>query len=110
MHLDLRGFKSFLRYVELNPVRAGLVRRAMDWKWSSARAHCFGDAAGGVLCLAVWEHLFGNPLLAAAAWATFLEGPVVETALNARRGLGSYNRPRGWVKAEAGLGAGSAVG
>ena len=115
LHLDLRGFKSFLRYVELNPVRAGLVRRAMDWKWSSARAHCFGDApsgvsGSGVLCLAVWEHLFGNPLLAAAAWATFLEGPVVEAALNTRRGLGSYNRPRGWVKPEAGLGAGSSVG
>ena len=50
--------------------------------------------------------LFGNPLLAAAAWATFLEGPVVEAALNARRGLGSYNRPRGWVKPEAGWGLG----
>jgi putative transposase len=28
-----------LRYVELNPVRAGLVERAEDWPWSSARAH-----------------------------------------------------------------------
>lgn len=27
------------RYVELNPVRAGLARRARDWRWSSARAH-----------------------------------------------------------------------
>ncbi|MDP4593854.1 MAG: transposase [Beijerinckiaceae bacterium] len=28
-----------VRYVSLNPVRAGLVRRAKDWKWSSVRAH-----------------------------------------------------------------------
>lgn len=28
-----------LRYVELNPVRAGLVSRAEHWPWSSARAH-----------------------------------------------------------------------
>jgi putative transposase len=28
-----------LRYVELNPVRAGMVTRAEDWKWSSASAH-----------------------------------------------------------------------
>jgi putative transposase len=28
-----------LRYVELNPVRAGLVARAEEWPWSSARAH-----------------------------------------------------------------------
>ena len=27
------------RYVELNPVRAKLARRARDWRWSSARAH-----------------------------------------------------------------------
>ena len=30
------------RYVELNPVRAGLVRSAGDWPWSSARAHLAG--------------------------------------------------------------------
>lgn len=30
------------RYVELNPVRAGLVTDAGDWPWSSARAHLKG--------------------------------------------------------------------
>jgi putative transposase len=30
------------RYVELNPVRAGLVNRPGDWRWSSARAHLAG--------------------------------------------------------------------
>jgi putative transposase len=29
-----------LRYVELNPVRAGLSARAEDYNWSSALAHC----------------------------------------------------------------------
>ena len=29
-----------VRYVELNPVRAGLVARAEDYPWSSAAAHC----------------------------------------------------------------------
>jgi putative transposase len=29
-----------LRYVELNPVRAGLVTQPEDWAWSSAAAHC----------------------------------------------------------------------
>jgi putative transposase len=28
-----------LRYVDLNPVRAGLVKSALEWKWSSAKAH-----------------------------------------------------------------------
>ena len=30
------------RYVELNPVRAGLVVDAADWPWSSARSHLSG--------------------------------------------------------------------
>lgn len=31
-----------VKYVEMNPVRAGIVNRAEDWPWSSARAHVFG--------------------------------------------------------------------
>lgn len=34
------------RYVELNPVRAGLVERAEDWAWSSARGHLAGEDDG----------------------------------------------------------------
>ena len=36
-----------LRYVELNPVRAGLVERPEAWPWSSARAH-LGLAGEGI--------------------------------------------------------------
>ena len=35
-----------VRYVELNPVRAGLVARAEDWRWSSAPAHVTGRGDG----------------------------------------------------------------
>ena len=38
-----------VRYVELNPVRAGLVKRAEDYPWSSAKAHCQG-ADDPILC------------------------------------------------------------
>ena len=31
-----------LRYIELNPVRAGMVRDPGDYRWSSYRAHAFG--------------------------------------------------------------------
>ncbi|MCR4397210.1 MAG: transposase, partial [Candidatus Saccharicenans sp.] len=31
-----------MRYIERNPVRAGLVSRPEDYQWSSARAHLFG--------------------------------------------------------------------
>jgi putative transposase len=32
-----------VKYVERNPVRAGLVTRAEDYPWSSAHAHAYGD-------------------------------------------------------------------
>jgi putative transposase len=28
-----------MRYVDLNPVRAGIIAEAPDWRWSSALAH-----------------------------------------------------------------------
>ena len=37
--MDEPHLLSAVRYVEQNPVRARLVRRAQDWRWSSARAH-----------------------------------------------------------------------
>jgi len=40
--MDESHFLAALRYVERNPVRAGLVKRAEDYQWSSAAAHCFG--------------------------------------------------------------------
>lgn len=36
------------RYIERNPVRAGMVEQAEDYPWSSARSHC-GLAGRGVL-------------------------------------------------------------
>jgi len=42
--MDERYLLACARYVELNPVRAGLVARAADWPWSSARAHLVGSA------------------------------------------------------------------
>ena len=37
-----------LRYVALNPVRARLVARAQDWRWSSTVAHLAGRSDGVV--------------------------------------------------------------
>jgi len=48
--LNAKGFKEFLHYLENNPVEAGLARRAADWTWSSAKAHCFGVDTDDLLC------------------------------------------------------------
>lgn len=36
--MDEPHLRAALRYVALNPVRAGLVERAEDWEWASTRA------------------------------------------------------------------------
>jgi putative transposase len=41
-------FLTVARYVERNPVRAGLVRRAEDWPWSSAQ-HRLLERGNGIL-------------------------------------------------------------
>jgi len=38
--MDEAYCQNAVRYIELNPVRAGMVRRAEDYLWSSAAAHC----------------------------------------------------------------------
>ena len=44
--MDGAHLAAALRYVSLNPVRARLVQRAQDWRWSSARAHLRGKDDG----------------------------------------------------------------
>jgi putative transposase len=83
------------RYVELNPVRARLVRRARDWRWSSARAHL----AGRNDRLAVVR-----PLLALAPdWAAFLRAGLNEEDHKAIRAGERTGRPLGSVRFVAGL-------
>ena len=51
-----RAAARLMRYVELNPVRAGIATDAGEYEWSSARAHVGGAVvdggrvAGGELC------------------------------------------------------------
>ena len=40
--MDEAHLMAAARYVALNPVRAGLVRRAEDWRWSSVHCHLAG--------------------------------------------------------------------
>jgi putative transposase len=44
--MDEDHLAAALRYVSLNPVRARLVERAQDWRWSSTRAHLTGKDDG----------------------------------------------------------------
>lgn len=52
--LDQAYFWAAIRYVERNPVRAGMVRVAEDYPWSSARAHCGGSPDSVLTCQLPW--------------------------------------------------------
>lgn len=47
-----------LAYIELNPVRAGIVENPLDWEWSSARAHLTGEDHSGLLDMDLWRKHF----------------------------------------------------
>ena len=36
-------------YIELNPVKAGMVKNAWDYRWSSVHAHLAGRDSGGII-------------------------------------------------------------
>ena len=61
------GWRALL-YTELNPVRAGMVRRAVDYPWSSARVHCGLSPCPPWLTLHPWAEAYG-----AVEWGEILE-------------------------------------
>jgi len=96
-HLWQERFHSFpmdeayllatVRYVELNPVRAGMVPAAYDWPWSSARAHLHQQS--DLL-------LERSPLLNSIAdWRAYLQNGSSETALERLRRHTRTGRPLG---------------
>jgi putative transposase len=50
-----RYFKPFYRYIELNPVRAGMVRHPRDYRWSSFHAN--GDGRKDLIVTPHEEYL-----------------------------------------------------
>ena len=75
------------RYVELNPVRANLVKDAAEWPWSSARAHLAGRD----------DHLVKvEPMLSIVHdWRALLNSAVDESKLQALRTRNRTGRPLG---------------
>ena len=72
-------FLTLCRYVERNPVRAGLVERAAQWRWSSHRAH-IGRGSGGIRLRTIeW------PVPRPEAWREWVERPQTDAEVEAIR-------------------------
>jgi putative transposase len=85
--LDESHLLAAARYVERNPVRAGLVRLAEDWPWSSARAHLAGRDD---------QLVDSAPVLALAPdWRAFLAVEAAGDEIQTLRRHGRTGRPLG---------------
>jgi len=85
--MDERYLLAATRYIELNPVRAKLVEKPEDYRWSSAKAHLRGKDDGLVRVSGVGKMVRN--------WHEFLSSPVEEEMLEKLRGHSSTGRPMG---------------
>ena len=98
-HVYQGRFKSFpiaadehllavLRYVERNPLRAGLVRRAEKWRWGSLYRRTQGTAEERAL-------LADSPVPLGKTWAAHVNQPQSEAELEAIRRSAIRGQPYG---------------
>ena len=85
-HIWQGRFKSFIvqadrhlltvvRYIEGNPVRAGLSASAAHWKWSSHSERIFGTP----------EIISNLPIVLPDEWTTFVDTPLIDSELEKLR-------------------------
>jgi putative transposase len=68
--LDRAHLVAAMRYVERNPVRAGLAEEPWEYPWSSAAAHVGGTDQYALLAFDGWRREWSP-----AAWRDFIAGP-----------------------------------
>jgi len=79
-----------LRYVELNPVRAGMVAAAEGWRWLSAAAHCTRDGSARILDMEPWRKRWTM-----AEWGEYLADGESAVEVSALRQSTHTGRPLG---------------
>jgi len=90
---DDEHFLTVCRYVEQNPLRAGLVQRTEDWRWSSLRSSSTGISKPGDPVLSDW------PVAKPADWISFVNQALTIKELEEVRVSAQRGRPfgdQGW--------------
>ena len=88
--LDSNYFLNAVRYVELNPVRAGIVTKAEEFAWSSAPSHC-GLRNDPLIDSRKRPHV----LAGIANWSRWLAEGVADESLETLRRHAGQNLPCG---------------
>jgi putative transposase len=88
--LDFDHLWIALRYVELNPLRAGLAPRAEMWPWSSALAHTGCGESDSFVEMELWKKRWS-----AESWKEYLSAGGTESETKALRKCTHTGRPLG---------------
>lgn len=96
--LDESHLWTALRYVELNPVRAGMVATPEQWRWSSAATHCGLTNPDPLLEMGRWRKRWR-----AAEWGRFIADAESAADVNRLRHSTHTGRPLGSPDFVAGL-------
>lgn len=83
--MDEEHLAAALRYVSLNPVRAGLVSRARDWRWSSVQGQ-LGERDDDITTLAPVRERYPD-------FSVFLSEEVDGGTIERPRGAETIGRP-----------------
>ena len=82
---DERYWITCLRYIEQNPVRANIVVQADQYRWSTYRAHAFGDAVEWLASHPVLDALGSNPEQRRSAYRAICATPLTTAELVRQR-------------------------
>ncbi|MCC6123993.1 MAG: transposase [Pirellulales bacterium] len=91
-------FLALCRYVEANPLRAGLVDRAEQWQWSGLWRRAQGSGGEGELALSSW------PVERSRNWIAWVNRDLNDEQLETLRTCVRRDRPFGhetWVRETA---------
>lgn len=83
------------RYIELNPLRAGIVNSPDDYPWSSYLCHAYGDHDGLVTDHAVFENLGVTRDERSRHYREFVRQGVTEHELHKIRSTARFSMPLG---------------
>jgi putative transposase len=92
---------TVLRYIEANPLRAGIVKHGDDYPWSSYRVHGMGESNPLVDELVAYQETAVHAKTRQSKWAERVHRPIEEATLQAIRRSTATGLPYGdaaWVK------------
>jgi len=88
-----RYWFTCMRYVELNPVRAGIITTPEDYRWSSYRFHAFGEPNDWLIQHPLYLALGNSANVRQQCWRTICGEALPAQQLADMRDLVRHGRP-----------------